>query len=214
MSKKNVVLVLLIVCIVAIMLVSVLGNNSIVHDVIYVDSVDIFDVEGHKIEVLEGAEAMSIKYDYSKDDIVEVAISEEETKQYLTVKFYIVVTPGDAYYPEVTVTLNGTDETKQLEHGEGSNDWPFEQSYLEFYPKKENNDNKKKDKDEQEDLGPIVSLVSIKIDVTGNKTGSVSIDMKIDERKNLVAIKIPSLTINYEYQKSDQEIVDDSEELE
>ena len=198
MNKKNVALVLIIVCFLTIMAIGVFGNAAVTGIKTNVEKVVFLDSEGNLInENEEGHLILSIQY--SKDD---VTIEEETTKdgneishKFYTITFYAVVMPLTSSYPKLFIELEHELSGVELNKIDDALEWPF--------PLKE----------DEEPMGVIYKCMLV-VDSTIIQNGSASINTRIDENNNSSKIDVPMLNVNWEYIKSDQEIIDDSEELE
>jgi hypothetical protein len=136
MSKKNVALIVLIVCFLTIMVIAVFGNSAVTGIIKNVTSVSLCDSDGNNLElhyflgdkevIRKVDELESVYYEFA--DTKQALNSDEEKKifskyiveieyresdvveidsaRYIVYDFYALVNPGDATYPKLTHVLN------------------------------------------------------------------------------------------------------------
>jgi len=139
MSKKNVLLVLLVVCVMTIMMIGVLGNETFTSTIINVTDVTVYDSKGNKLERLlfdkngnianrdeEGNLIDANQYkeydpDFKADKEAyrlsipysQDALVEKDGKRYLELDFYLLVNPSNATYPEINASLSQKDQENE-----------------------------------------------------------------------------------------------------
>ena len=188
MSKKNVALVLLIVCFLTIMVIGVFGNAAITGIFTNVQEVSFIDKNG--IEVLEDENGNYIvEIDYDEENFSEEVDEEEVTHKMFTYEYYAVVKPKDASYPQLFIALDEEVLGVSIEVSGKLEEWPFD----------------------GEEEG-VVYIVKIKIDSSIIKIGSCSIRTRIDENKNTVSLNVPNISFIWDLRSLEE--ISGGEELE
>ena len=187
MSKKNVALVLLIVCFLTIMVIGVFGNAAITGVFTNVQEVIYMDKDGNKILEDENKNYI-VEIDYEDESFTEIVDEEEVTHKLFTYEYYVVVLPKDASYPQLFINLDEEVAGVKIELSEKI-DWPFD----------------------SEEEG-VIYKCTITIDSTIIKIGSCSVKTRIDENKNTVSLNVPNISFIWDLRSLEE--IGGGEELE
>ncbi len=195
MSKKNIALVLIIVCLLTIMMVGVFGNSTVTGTKTNVEEVFFLKEDGQVIEK-NSDDMFILSLEYTRNDLIDIINSDDgNTYKIYKILFYGVVSPLNSSYPKLFIDIDNLSSGIKLIKEENPINWPFSLN------------------EDDKPLG-IIYKYTLEIDSSIIRNGSVSLTTRIDEHNNTTKVIIPTLNISWEYIKSEEEIIEDSEDLE